>query len=58
MKLNEIWLNESDSDKLADLLENHNKDLPYNLQKSFQQYAEELLKDSIYLNWKRMKSDK
>ena len=58
MKLNEIWLNESDSNKLADLLEIHNKGLPYNLQKSFQQYAEELLKDAIYFKWKMMKSEK
>lgn len=58
MKLNEIWLNESDSNKLADLLEIHNKGLPYKEQKSFQQYAEELLKDAIYFKWKMMKSDK
>lgn len=58
MKLNEIWLNESDSNKLADLLEIHNKGLPYKEQQSFQQYAEELLKDAIYFKWKMMKSDK
>lgn len=58
MKLDEIWLNESDSNKLADLLEINNKGLPYKEQKSFQQYAEELLKDAIYFKWKMMKSDK
>lgn len=58
MKLNEIWLNESDSNKLADLLEIHNKGLPHKEQKSFQQYAEEMLKDAIYFKWKMMKSDK
>ena len=58
MKLDEIWLNESDSNKLADLLEINNKGLPYKEQKSFQQYAEELLKDAIYFKWKMMKSDR
>ena len=58
MKLDEIWLNESDSNKLADLLEINNKGLPYKDQKSFQQYAEELLKDAIYFKWKMMKSDR
>ena len=56
--MNEIWLNESDSNKLVDLLEIHNKGLSYKEQKSFQQYAEELLKDAIYFKWKMMKSDK
>lgn len=55
MKLDEIYLSESDSNKLADLLEQNNKGLPYNEQKTFQQYAEELLTDAIYFKWKMMK---
>lgn len=58
MKLNEIYLSESVSDKLADLLEAYNKGLPYKEQKTFQQYAKELLEDAIYFKWKMMKSDK
>ncbi len=56
LKLNEIYLNDSDSDKLSDLLETYNKGLPYKEKKTFQQYAEELLKDAIYFKWKLMKT--
>ena len=56
MTLDQIYLNESDSNKLAELLEQYNKNLPYAEQKTFQQYAEELLKDAIYFKWKMMRS--
>lgn len=54
MKLEEIYLSEGDTEKLRDLLESHNKDLPYQSKKTYQEYAEELLKDAIYYKWKTM----
>ena len=56
MKLEEMYLNENDSEMLADLLKMYNKDRPYKDQKTFQQYAEELMHDAIYFEWKMMKS--
>lgn len=56
MKLEEMYLNEDDSEMLADLLKMYNKDRPYKDQKTFQQYAEELMHDAIYFEWKMMKS--
>ena len=55
MKLKEIYLNESDTKKLSELLEIYNKAFSYKNQKTFQEYAEELLKDAIYFKWKMMK---
>lgn len=56
LKLNEIYLSDTDSDKLADLLEVYNNGLPYKEQKTFQEYAEELLKDAIYFKWRMVKT--
>lgn len=58
MKLKEIYLNESESNNLAEIVEAYNKDRPYKDQKTFQEYAEEILKDAIYYKWKMMKSHK
>lgn len=57
MKLDEIWLSESDSDKLADLLERYNKGLPYSEQKSFQKFAEDLLREAIRRRHKKIQAD-
>ena len=56
MKIGEIILNESDTNKLGDLLEVHNKGLKKQNQQTYQEYAKELLCDAIYYKWKVMKS--
>lgn len=56
MKLGEIYLSEREAEKLSKLLEIHNRNLPHKSQKTFQEYAEELLKDAIYDKWKMMRS--
>ena len=55
LKLDNIYLNDSDSDKLADLLKHNNEGLPYAEQKTFQQLAEDLLTDAILIAWYKMK---
>ena len=58
MRLDEIYLRESDTDMLVELLESYNKGLPNESRKTFQEYAEELLSDAIYIKWRRMKDEK
>lgn len=55
MKLEEIYLGEDDTQMLSELLKNHNKGLPRESQKTYQEYAEELLTDAIYYKWKMMR---
>lgn len=56
MKIGEIILNESDTNKLGDLLEVHNKGLRKQNQQTYQEYAKELLCDAICRKWSLMKS--
>lgn len=58
MKLEEIWLNENDTDMLSDLLKAHNQDLTPSQQKTYQEYAEDLLKDAIYHQYQLLKADR
>ncbi len=51
MKLEEIYLGEDDTQKLSELLKIYNSGLPRENQKTYQEYAEELLTDAIYLKW-------
>jgi hypothetical protein len=56
MKLNEIYLSERESEMLAEILEVYNRDVPLREQKSFQELAEELLKDAIFFKCKSLRS--
>lgn len=56
MKLEEIYLGENDTKMLIDLVEDYNKDKPNESKKTFQDYAEGILKDAIYFEWRQLKS--
>ena len=57
MKLNEIYLDDRATAMLTEILEAHNRIVPAGDKKSFQEIAEELLRDAIFFKCKSVRSN-